>query len=715
MASTDQDIRNRLLLARLPAMPQILLKLIDLCQTDEAGMAELAELVGNDAAMVGKVMGIANSAAYHRGDRSPDLLQALNTLGSDMLKTLVISESVFQTLNGFPHSRSVDLRAFWKHALTAAVMARDIARHAGYAHPEEAYLCGLLHDVGRLALLAAAPNEYSGNFNARDDEALCEVEQRSLQITHAEAGAWLIERWNLDSFMADSVLYHHETAVRISIAHPLIRIVHLSSQLANLGEDEALPDDAGAFCGLDASVLAAVRQLAESQVAREAELLGIDLSGAQEQTQPASYSPPLPADPTQQQLEEEVRNVALTAELGQALARQKAEPQLLDMARQSARILFNLDDSIILCLDDSGTSLQAASVGPRRQRFSDFALPLAGGGRLAEAALQRRPSVIGPDRTALGMAEDQMLRTFGTECLLCVPLTFGSRCMGVMVSGIAQGRVAELQARERFLQAFGTKVAGALENLRRDRGEQELSLAGLRDDYALHSRKVAHEVNNPLGIIRNYLEVIDDKVARQEPVAGELAVVHEEIARVGNLVREFADEAPARPGQERTDINRVAHHLVQLFRGSRFLPANVQIELRTPELPSEISGPADTVKQILLNLMKNAIEALPRGGLIEIHNQGRVYQDGRVFHHLSVRDDGPGLPAQVLERLFTPVRSSKGGSHRGLGLSIVHDLVRKLGGTIGCASSSSGTTFDILLPAYVPQTGGERVPLRENG
>jgi HD-like signal output (HDOD) protein len=88
------------------------------------------------------------------------LEQSLVSLGTDMIKTLVISESVFQTFNSFPNSGATDLRAFWKGSLTAAVLARDMARHLDYSQPEEAYLAGLLHNVGRLALLATAPKEY---------------------------------------------------------------------------------------------------------------------------------------------------------------------------------------------------------------------------------------------------------------------------------------------------------------------------------------------------------------------------------------------------------------------------------------------------------------------------------------------------------------------------------------------------------------------------
>jgi HD-like signal output (HDOD) protein len=187
MLLSDQDIRNRLLIARLPAMPQILVKLIEHLQADDLGMPELAALIAKDAGMTAKLLAVANSSAYHRSTRSANLEQSLVALGTDMIKTLVISDSVFQTFNSFPHAGSIDLRAFWKNSLTAAVIARDAARMLDYVHPEEAYLAGLLHNVGRLALLAAAPKEYAFNFTALDDEDLCAVEQRTLQITHAEA------------------------------------------------------------------------------------------------------------------------------------------------------------------------------------------------------------------------------------------------------------------------------------------------------------------------------------------------------------------------------------------------------------------------------------------------------------------------------------------------------------------------------------------------
>lgn len=706
MSPNNQDIRNRLLVARLPSMPQILLKLIELCQADEAGMAELAKLIANDAGMTAKVLSVANSAAYHRGGNKVGLLQALGVLGSDMIKTLVISESVFQTFSGFPHSGSTDLRSFWKHSLTTAVMAREIAKKMAYPHAEEAYLAGLLHDVGRLALLAAAPNEYGFNFLAQDDASLCAVEQHTLQISHADAGAWLIERWNLDSFMADSILYHHESTMRLETAHPLIRIIHLAQLLSS--HDPALPlsANAGSLCKINLDDLSIICDGAATQVKKAAEYLGIDLSGVDDLVAPPARALAAPvADLAQQRLTEEVRNMALSAELGQSFARQKGDTQLLDVVRQNARILFNLENTIIFLMNGSGQALVGVSFGQQQQRLAEFSIAMSGGGGIAASALQRRLVFLERDGTRQGLAEEQLMRIFDADCLVCVPIASASRCLGMMVGGVPAWRIAELKYREKFLQSFGAQAATALEAATRDRGEIDQRIASLKEDYRESSRRVVHEVNNPLSIIKNYLGVLDDKLTRQEPVADELLILNEEIDRVGNIMNEFAGVAP-KTQTGATEINRVVNDLVRLFRESRFLPPSVQIVARMPEQIAEINGSADILKQILVNLLKNAVEALPRGGHIEIDNKGQVQRDGRVFFELCIKDDGPGIPAEVLAKLFSPVRSSKVGQNRGIGLSIVHNLVKKLDGLISCQSTGTGTAFEILLPARNAATQG---------
>ncbi len=708
MHQSDHDIRNRLLIARLPAMPQILIKLIEHLQADDLGMPELAALVAKDAGMTSKILSVANSSAYHRSGRHAGLEQSLVALGTDMIKTLVISESVFQTFSSFPHSGSTDLRAFWKKSLTAAVIARDLARRIDYPQLEEAYLAGLLHNVGRLALLATAPQEYAFNFTARDDADLCAVEQRTMQITHSEAGAWLIERWHLDSFLADSVLYHHEPSSRLAAAHPLIRIVRLAHLLSCHAPDDPLLREALVLCQVDAADIDAILDAAARQVQQSALHLGIDLAGADDIATPPAYdqsAPPPALDPVQQRLSEEVRNLVLVSEVGQVFARQRGESGLLESMTRSARILFGFDSTVILLENPTGHALVGVPTG-EQQRIAELSIPLApgAGGMVAAAALERRLAFIGHDARGLGLADEQLLRILGADSMVCVPLVAGGRCLGVMVGAIASWQVAACQQRERFLQAFAAQAASALETALSERGQARRQLAHVAEEYREASRRVVHEVNNPLSIIKNYLSVLDSKLARREPVEGEMSILNEEIDRVGQLISGLADLRPeggaglAHAGAP-ADAAQVVAEVLRLFHATGFVPASVQLGADMGDEACAIEGDPNILKQILVNLVKNAVEALPGGGRIDIVSRGHVNRERRLYLELAISDNGPGLAPAVLEHLFSAVHSAKEGAHRGLGLSIVHGLVKKLDGLITCRSGRTGTTFDILLPA----------------
>ena len=707
MHHSDTDIRSRLLAARLPAMPQVLLKLLEHCQSEAAGMAELAELIAKDPGIASKIFAVANSSAYHRSGAKLGLEQSLSAIGTDMVKTLVISESVFQIFNNFSHTDATDLRRFWKHSLSAAVIARDIATRMRYPHVEEAYLAGLLHDVGRLALLAAAPREYAASFQSPDDASLCAVEQRTLQLTHAEAGAWLIERWQLDSFLADSILYHHESTQRVSGAHPLIRIVMLAHLLSHHDAGDANVIAAGILCGLDADALADISGSAADQVRQAADHLGIDLATADDLPSPVAVMPEKAPDAARERLSEEVRNMVLTSSAGRTFATPRSEDALLETVIRSARILFGFDDAILLQTSGNGQSLVGCTVGAHRQRLAEFAVSLQGESAatpVAQAAIGLRPAYVERAGKLLAVGEEQLLRMLGTEALVVLPLISGARCRAVLVGGVGASQLADLQRRERFLQAFAVQASSAMAAVDAGRAENAAQLASVAHNYREASLRVAHEVNNPLSIIKNYLSILDSKLLRQEPVLGELSILNEEIDRVGQIVGGLADaQLAARPsGQCTTNVNEVIRSVVRLFEKTQYVPALVRIGSLVEDQPGAVAAAADPLKQILMNLVKNAIEAMPRGGEIEVANCGHLNRDGRVFLELSVRDTGPGIPADILAVLFTPGHTTKAGAHRGRGLAIVQDLVRQVDGVITCRSTRSGTSFEILLPVPAP-------------
>jgi putative nucleotidyltransferase with HDIG domain len=701
MQRSEIDIRKRLESIRLPTMPQVLLKLMQQCQDENAGMSDLARLIAQDPGLASTLLSAAHSSAYHRsGGRKPSIEQALMALGTDMVKTLVISESVFQMLNEFSRPGAIDLRGFWKHSLSTAVMARAIAQRMQHVHVEEAYLAGLLHDVGRLALLAAAPQEYAFNFHASDDAKLCWVEQRTLQITHAEAGAWLVQRWRLDSFLADSIQYHHEPTERLANAHPLIRIVSLAHLMSTPDADEATLSEAGQLCAMSLEDIAELRRNTASEIEKAAAMLDIDIAGADDIPSRAAHMPAQSyAGPgaIQDQFSEEMRNMVLATSIGRTLGRQTDQAGLLETLTRSATILFGFDESIVLLTERQERRMKGMPGEGQPQRLAEFSVSLQPGGRIANAALNGRLNVIRRHGDMLDLLEEQLLGMLSSECLVCLPLADKGECVGMLIGSTGEARAAELQARERLLLTFGVQGAKALQQMENDEAELNQRVREVAREYQAATRRVAHEVNNPLSIIKNYLGILDGKLRRQDMVVNEVSILHEEIDRVGQIVRELANLQPVRADSS-VEIGRVVRDVVQLFQETEFLPPGVNIHLMLQSSPSEVEGNADTIKQILVNLLKNAVEAMPAGGEIEIADHGHVNRDGRLYVELSLRDNGPGMPQHVLASLFTPVKSAKPGANRGLGLSIVHGLVTKMNGMILCRSNGNGTTFEILLP-----------------
>ena len=156
--------------------------------------------------------------------------------------------------------------------------------------------------------------------------------------------------------------------------------------------------------------------------------------------------------------------------------------------------------------------------------------------------------------------------------------------------------------------------------------------------------------------------------------------------------------------------------MLRLVRTTGFVPANVEIVVDMDSQDNRIQGDPDTLKQILVNLVKNAVEALgTTGGRIEIANRGQVNRERSLYLELVVSDTGPGLSREVLANLFAAVKSTKAGPHHGLGLSIVHGLVKQLNGHIACRSGATGTSFEILLPAHAGAGVPATLPARALG
>lgn len=690
MGRIDKDTQHRLLTTRLPALPQVLLRLLELCRQEDSGLDDIARLIGQEPALSAKLMTMICAADRYGRQAPRNLMQALMQLGLDSVRMAVIGESIQQVFSGLVGNHEIDLGAFWQHSLGSAILARRLAKAAGYPHVEEAYLAGLLHDVGQLAMVTTFPAEYGPAFaEGHDDTWLSRWEENTFGFTHAEVGTWLAARWELDSYLADALLYHHESEQQIAQAHPLVRITWLAHAMAH---DEQAPVPDLLACG--EAKLQQIRDGVAEEVKRAADFLGIHLANPEAQAKARA------------DLTEEVRGLAL---VGALRTRPAATPsgmvEQLRTTALTARTLFELGDCLFYQAE--GGRLRPVAPWPHLARGEELGIPVGEqGGCVGRSAASGRLESIRAPEPGASLLDKQLLRLLGhgqsAPALLAIPLGETSP-YPVLVFAAAQPIATALLARPPLLRAFaGEAAARLLPSTARPADEP-----GLRDRV----RRAVHEANNPLGIIKNYLRILADNSGEghdEHGLAQDLAMVNTEIERVSRILRELAQPADAAPaGMQRSpgsDLNGAVRELLTFCRDTHFIPEGILVEATLQDDLAKVRADRDSLKQILLNLLKNATEALGMAGKIAVSTAGPVPREGGPFVMLLFSDDGPGLPPDVQTGLFSPVATSKGEEHSGLGLAIVGELVERLGGQIEWRSAASGTAFQIYLPA-VPTTG----------
>lgn len=695
--------------SNLPSLPHVLLRVLDACNRNETSLRAIAEIINKDTALSSKVIGASSSALYGKPNKITTLEQKLVLLGLDMVRTIAISSSVYQVFSNIGSSPEFDLKAFWGRSLTSATLAKLIAQETAYPHPEEAYLTGLLLDVGQLVLWSNFPKQYATlSADAVDDLQLMRRETEEIGSNHCEVGAWLAGSWHLNSFMADAVLYHHVLASRVADAHPLIRIAHVASSLslANPGDEEGLANGT-ALLGIapedSRRMIATARELV-TEIAQSLEI-EIDTGTGAAEDGGTPEKPDL--DKSRQkrmQLALEVRDIALVdgIALGVAAAPPSLDGILLAIQR-SLHILFGFQNSVFFLRDRESGTLHGKSLAWQQDLINEMAIPSKRGNSIVTDVLLTRSadSSFAPGKNGtLTVLDDQIARLMQAEGFYCQPLVAQDTVVGAMLFGLARVQLPQVEKQRKLISMFAQQSAQALAAWHvANEQVQRIELETISASRA-RARQVVHEASNPLSVIKNYIKLLGVKLPQEDPAQGDLAIIKEEIDRVTKIIRRASEaaEAHANPPEE-LNVNGVIQDLYQIFLESLFVQHQIAVQTRLdPSLPNVVAD-RDKLKQVLINLMKNAAEAMPEGGLLLISTRGKIMRDGNEYIEISLVDNGPGIPGHIMADLFKPVSSTKGKGHAGLGLSIVKNLVDELKGRIFCQSNEiSGTAFQILLP-----------------
>jgi putative nucleotidyltransferase with HDIG domain len=214
----------------LPPFPGVALQLLTLIDRDDVEIGDIEQVLRMDPALSAKILQVTNSAFY--GFRRPidSLKQAAVMLGTTALKRTALTMALSGILSG--RGRNEALQRCWHHSVAAALIAEELAKMLGEPS-DRAYTAGLLHDIGRLALLAAYPDRWQGMLEVARRQGIEELaaERELFDIDHCAAGRWLAREWALPDELINAIANHHGDLICDS---SLISIITAANVLADL-------------------------------------------------------------------------------------------------------------------------------------------------------------------------------------------------------------------------------------------------------------------------------------------------------------------------------------------------------------------------------------------------------------------------------------------------------------------------------------------------
>jgi putative nucleotidyltransferase with HDIG domain len=225
----------------LPPFPWITTKVLQLfsVQADDVEIKRLVELIRADTTLSSEMLRRANSALYGLRSQVSSLGHAVTMMGLSQVKSLAMTIGLATYLRA--PLRLAVLRRCWRHSLACALLSGDLAE-ACRLRPDQAYTSGLLHDVGRLALLVKYPQSYADLLSVviENGFSLLQSERDLFDIDHCEAGSWLAQEWDFPPELVEVIGRHHDP--RSAKTFDLLQIVHLCCRLADaLGFEVADP------------------------------------------------------------------------------------------------------------------------------------------------------------------------------------------------------------------------------------------------------------------------------------------------------------------------------------------------------------------------------------------------------------------------------------------------------------------------------------------
>ena len=239
----------RAYIARLPSLSTTAAKVLETCNNPESSPNDLNRVIGLDPVLAGQVLRLTNSAYYSLAHPISSLTRAIIMLGINTVKNLVLSVAILEQLHNKQSFRALSVEKFWAHSLSVGVIAKCLAmvRGVSLSDQEEFFVCGLLHDLGKIPLNCQFPDEYFQTLDLakRSRWPLAHAESVVFGIDHGAIGGLIAKKWRLSPAFIEALRCHHQPDKSLPENQLLVFIVALAdifSQLLDIGSCEATPN-----------------------------------------------------------------------------------------------------------------------------------------------------------------------------------------------------------------------------------------------------------------------------------------------------------------------------------------------------------------------------------------------------------------------------------------------------------------------------------------
>ena len=194
----------------LPTLPTVVSKMIEVVDNPRTSTASLSRLISTDQALTARLLKLANSAYYGFPREISTVNMAIVVLGFNTVKDMGLSISVFDAFKNQENSSSFDIARFWEHSIACGVASRMLARNYRSRFAGEAFVAGLLHDIGKVILNQYFHKEFNLIMEKTSGGMLLEeAEDSVIGIRHSQIGAWLADKWNLPKLISETIECHH--------------------------------------------------------------------------------------------------------------------------------------------------------------------------------------------------------------------------------------------------------------------------------------------------------------------------------------------------------------------------------------------------------------------------------------------------------------------------------------------------------------------------